>query len=234
VYPKHGLEGEEGPHPAVLELGREGDVKELTHVVTFGYPFGKDTAVGSALYPDITILPSQITALRRDKGELIRIQFDNQINPGNSGGPVLDESGRVVGVAVATIRGRALNLAIPVGQLAQFLSAPGLVFDPPPFSFLDRARPVNWTIRLQPTTPRAKLAQGLSVAVTLFDGAGSPRTFAARTLGNGMFEATVAAVPRDPDWRIDVGLTPMTAEWGRDSLTLRVPDKDVRGEAHTS
>ncbi len=54
----------------------------------------------------------------------MRFQFDNQINPGNSGGPVLDESGRVVGVAVETMPGAALNRAIPVSQLAQFFERP--------------------------------------------------------------------------------------------------------------
>jgi hypothetical protein len=223
------LEVEEGPHPAVLELAKASDVKELARVFTFGYPFGKDPVVGGALYPDVTILPSQITALIQAKGELVRVQFDNQINPGNSGGPVVDESGRVVGVAVETKRGAELNRAIPVGQLAQFLSAPGVVCDPPPFDYFTRDRPVKWTIRLVPPKPRAQLAPGLSVAVTLADGTGRPRSHQARAIGDGTFEATLAAVPREPDWRVDVSPTPMPAAWVGNPLALQVPDQDVRG-----
>ncbi len=221
------LQVDEGPHPAILELGRDADVKELAHVFTFGFPFGKDTKIGGAEYPDVTIVPSQITALRRSNGELLRIQFDNQINPGNSGGPVLDQSGRVVGVAVAAVPGAGLNLGIPVGQLASFLKAPGLVFDPPDFNYFNRARTVEWTIRLQPATPRAKLAEGLSVAVTLSNGKGTPRTYEARPLGDGVFEAKVTAAPQDPDWLVDV--RPMNVQGLSDPLILQVPDEEVRG-----
>src|SRR5207253_9258889 len=82
-----------------LELGRDSDLNELAEVTTFGYPFGHLLAVGRAKYPEITVLPSRITALRTDKGRLVAIQFDSQLNPGNSGGPVLDGAGKVVGVA---------------------------------------------------------------------------------------------------------------------------------------
>src|SRR4051812_47912772 len=85
-----------------LDLGRDADLKELDRVVTFGYPFGHAAAVGRAQYPDITVLSSRITSLRKNGGRLQAIQFDNQLNPGNSGGPVVDASGKVVGVAVAT------------------------------------------------------------------------------------------------------------------------------------
>ena len=151
--------------------------------------------IGGESYPDITILPSQITALRRENGELVRIQFDNQINPGNSGGPVADRSGRVVGVAVAAVPGAGLNLAIPVGQLSSFLKAPGLAFDPPDFNYFNRSRAVEWPIRLQPATPGGKLAPGLSVVVTLSNGKGEPRRYEARPLGDGEYHATVTAAP---------------------------------------
>ncbi len=159
----------------------------------------------------------------------MRFEFDNQINPGNSGGPVLDESGRVVGVAVETLPGAELNRAIPASQLARFFERPGLVFDPPPFDYFSRAQPVKWTIRLVPPKPNAQLARGLSVAVTLSDGAGRPRIYQARQSDDGTFEATLAAVPREPDWRVDVSPTPMPDTWGGNPLVLRVPDEDVRG-----
>src|SRR5262249_1885718 len=41
------------------------------------------------------------------------------LNPGNSGGPVVDADGRLVGVAVATIRGANIGLAIPAGELTK-------------------------------------------------------------------------------------------------------------------
>ena len=53
-----------------------------------------------------------------------RVQFDGQLNPGNSGGPVLDSHGKVVGVATATIRGAAINFAVPADRLSAFLKRP--------------------------------------------------------------------------------------------------------------
>ena len=107
----------------VLELGKDESLKETDPIMTFGFPFGRATTVRDETYPDITVLSSRITALRKDKGRLEGVQFDGQLNPGNSGGPVVDVSGKVIGVAVLTVRGAALNLAIPVGRLSEFLAA---------------------------------------------------------------------------------------------------------------
>jgi hypothetical protein len=187
-----------------LELGTEGTLRDTAPIVTFGFPFGHNLRVRDEAYPDITVIPSRITSLHRDKGRLEGVQFDGQLNPGNSGGPVIDETGKVIGVAVKTIRGAALNLAIPVGRLSEFLTAPGLVFDPPPLLYKDRSRPVTWTIKVQPPTPAAKLPEKLSVAVTVANGVGEPQTFVAQSAGNGVFKVKVTPVPRDPDRKVDL------------------------------
>ncbi len=80
-----------------LELGKDAGLAETAPVVTFGFPFGRNLTVRNEPYPDISVTPSRITALRRKEGRLEGVQFDGQLNPGNSGGAVLDESGRVIG-----------------------------------------------------------------------------------------------------------------------------------------
>ncbi len=50
------------------------------------------------------------------------IQTDAAINPGNSGGPLVDLSGKVIGVNVATVRGSEnIGFAIPVKVVKQIL-----------------------------------------------------------------------------------------------------------------
>jgi WD40 repeat protein len=207
-----------------LELGKDNMLTETAPVLTLGFPFGRNTTVRGESYPDISVIPSRITALRHDQGRLEGIQFDGQLNPGNSGGPVVDEAGRVIGVAVATIRGAAMNLAIPVGRLSEFLAAPGLVFEPPPLAYKDRSRPVTWTIKVQPATPAAKLPEKLSVTVTIGDGVGEPRTVAAQPVGGGVFKVKVTPVPHDPGQKIE-----LNARFpGGQTVQVEVKDRDVK------
>ncbi len=50
------------------------------------------------------------------------IQTDAAINPGNSGGPLVDLSGKVVGVSVATVIGsNNISFAIPVNQVKEII-----------------------------------------------------------------------------------------------------------------
>lgn len=93
---------------------------ETTAVYSFGFPFGKalSTAKGS---PAVTVGKASISSLRNGPdGELAVVQIDGNLNPGNSGGPVVDGKGRLVGVAVATIRdGPGIGLVIPAAELVR-------------------------------------------------------------------------------------------------------------------
>jgi S1-C subfamily serine protease len=104
-----------------LELGTSADLIETTTVAAFGYPFGKGLAVKPTSYPAISVNLGHVTSLRKDRGQLAQIQIDAIVNPGNSGGPVLDSSGRVIGIVVSGIRGAGINFAIPVELLKSYL-----------------------------------------------------------------------------------------------------------------
>ena len=62
---------------------------------------------------------------RREYHEHQYIQTDVSINPGNSGGPVVDETGRVVGVATMKISGdglEGLGFAVPISVAIEMLN----------------------------------------------------------------------------------------------------------------
>ena len=85
-------------------VGRSSDLQVGQKVFAIGNPFGLDytltTGVISALDRRITASEktSQLKAARTIEGV---IQTDAAINPGNSGGPLLDSSGRLIGVNTA-------------------------------------------------------------------------------------------------------------------------------------
>ena len=94
----------------VIEFGNSDNVKIGEWVMAIGNPFGlehtvtvgiisaKGRVIGSGPYDDF-------------------IQTDASINPGNSGGPLIDMSGKVVGINTAIIAGgQGIGFAIPVNM----------------------------------------------------------------------------------------------------------------------
>ncbi len=79
-------------HP--LSLGNSSDLQVGNPVVAIGNPFGLDRTVTTGI---VSALQREIKA---PNGFTINnvIQTDAAINPGNSGGPLLDASGRVIGI----------------------------------------------------------------------------------------------------------------------------------------
>jgi S1-C subfamily serine protease len=217
------LEIDPVPGLTVLKLGHDDGLSETMPVTTFGYPFGRVMTFRRDGYPDITVLESKITSLRRDEGQLRKIQFDNQLNPGNSGGPVLARDGTVVGVAQATVKGSAINFAIPVGLLHGFLKAPAILFNPPALAYKDRAKPVTWTIKVQAPTASAPPAAGLAVSVRIATDVTPPRIFSATPAGNGTYRVTLTPVPPESDRPVELRVL-INGAW----LETAVPDRAIR------
>jgi S1-C subfamily serine protease len=148
-----------------LELGREDELVETQEVVAFGYPFGKFLSGGKG-YPSVSVNTGRITSLRMSEGKLSSIQLDVELNPGNSGGPVLDKSGRVIGIVQKGVKGARINFAVPVGRLSEMLTTPLVLLDPAPIAFRDRHKPVDWTIKvLTGGKPDRESDVGLTVAL---------------------------------------------------------------------
>lgn len=80
-----------------IKVGASGDLKVGQSVLAIGNPFGLDQTLTTGI---ISGLGREIESVT---GRTIRgvVQTDAAINPGNSGGPLLDSSGRIIGINTA-------------------------------------------------------------------------------------------------------------------------------------
>jgi S1-C subfamily serine protease len=84
--------------PAALPIGTSADLKVGQKVFAIGNPFGLDWSLTTGI---VSALDRSLPA--EDGRTMIEhlIQTDAAINPGNSGGPLLDSSGRLIGINTA-------------------------------------------------------------------------------------------------------------------------------------
>lgn len=102
-----------------LPLGNSDEVRIGTDVVAIGSPMGLENTVSTG-----------IISGRRTEPEGFRLlQITAPASTGSSGGPVLDRTGRVIGIAASQFRnGQNLNFAVPInyarGMLAEIDGEP--------------------------------------------------------------------------------------------------------------
>jgi S1-C subfamily serine protease len=160
-------------HPAKLRpipIGTSSDLQVGQRVLAIGNPFGLDqtltTGVVSALGREI-----QSATRRRIAGV---IQTDAAINPGNSGGPLLDSSGRLIGVntAIQSTSGSSagIGFAMPVDTVNRVVpqliskgraARPDPGFDPLPEAYRSYFNAPEGVIVLQVRHGRAADKAGL-------------------------------------------------------------------------
>jgi S1-C subfamily serine protease len=137
----------EGPW-SVLELGETDSLRETTAVVALGYPFGRMLAMNRDGYPNVSINKGSIASLRTRGGRLEAIQIDAEINPGNSGGPLLDRTGKVIGVVTAKVLFSRVAFAVPSDRIREMLDRPHISFSPPPIKHCNIHRPCAFEVSL--------------------------------------------------------------------------------------
>jgi S1-C subfamily serine protease len=100
--------------PPPIAVGSSADLKVGQFAYAIGNPFGLDQSLTTG------VISALSRRLPTSSGREIpnAIQTDAAVNPGNSGGPLLDSSGRVIGVTTAIISPSGSNagtgFAIPV------------------------------------------------------------------------------------------------------------------------
>src|SRR5262245_32288090 len=107
--------------PRPIEFRQVAQPLETMPLYMLGFPFGDALATNKG-NPAITIGKGSVSSIRKDAaGKLVKVQIDGALNPGNSGGPVVDTKGNLVGIAVQTIQGSNVGLAIPPTALVSVL-----------------------------------------------------------------------------------------------------------------
>jgi S1-C subfamily serine protease len=106
-----------------MPLGDSSQVEVGDSVVAIGNPFGFQRTVTTGI---VSALQREITA---PNGFQIRnvIQTDASINPGNSGGPLLDASGRVIGINSQIATGGASQGSVGIGFAVPINTAKSLL-----------------------------------------------------------------------------------------------------------
>ncbi len=105
-----------------ITFGLSDNLRVGQKVYALGNPFGLEGTITTGIISALNrTLPSRVPG--RDLQSII--QTDAALNPGNSGGPLLDTSGRIIGmnVAIATKSGQnaGLGFAIPINRIARFV-----------------------------------------------------------------------------------------------------------------
>jgi S1-C subfamily serine protease len=96
----------------------ESSPEKLQKVYVAGYPFGK------GLSDDLKISSGIVSSVKGYDDNSNEFQVDAPINPGNSGGPIVDDTGELIGIAVAGLakdKSEGINFGIKSLSAVTFL-----------------------------------------------------------------------------------------------------------------
>jgi S1-C subfamily serine protease len=96
----------------------ESSLEKLQKVYVAGYPFGK------GLSDDLKISSGIVSSVKGFDDNSNEFQLDAAINPGNSGGPIVDDTGELIGIAVAGLakdKSEGINFGIKSLSAVAFL-----------------------------------------------------------------------------------------------------------------
>lgn len=216
--------------PAIA-LGSDSELYETMSLTAFGYPFGKALNGGGDALPDISVNVGRVTSLRKKEGKLFQIQLDAQLNPGNSGGPVIDESGKVVGIATAGVFATGINFAVPVSKLKGLIEKPEATVEMPAIAPGQEHAEADFAIEL---VPFLRPIDNATVELHLTESAGTTRVLPAKAAAKHRYVVhTSPYVKPDKEARpvIDV-----VVQYSRGSVAGWVKDQAIQvvGESNQS
>jgi S1-C subfamily serine protease len=149
--------------PTPLSHGSSRDLRVGQKVLAIGNPFGLDHTLTTGV---ISALGREMQSVAGTTIEDV-IQTDASINPGNSGGPLLDSSGRLIGVNTSIIsasgQSAGIGFAVPVDTVKRIV---------PQLIKAGRVRRVGIGVQILPDSQAANLGiEGVIVREPMLGGA---------------------------------------------------------------
>ena len=191
------IAGKELPY---LTLGDSASLKPGDRVVAIGNPQGLENTVSEGIvsavravgdFPDE--MKRQLMEDGRDESDML-IQFTAPISPGSSGGPLLDRSGKVVGIVAMGVRaGDNIYFAVPITDAKRYIT-PNRITKLPgsDSSYRSRPAPPSSGVRVVIRTPK-----GIGMPLRV-----EPSQYADRVPGRDLVRQNeeVSVLDRYGDW----------------------------------
>ena len=106
------LEPPQGNALPGISLGEIEGIREGAPIIAIGHPFGLK----------FTATQGIISSTQQQRADILYLQHDAALNPGNSGGPLVDQSGKVLGINTFIVRdGNNIGFSLPVNVLSEIL-----------------------------------------------------------------------------------------------------------------
>jgi len=166
-----------------IQVGTSHDLEVGQSVFAIGNPFGLDHTLTTGI---VSALGREISG---ESGRTIKgmIQIDAPINPGNSGGPLLDSSGRLIGVNSAIVSPSGafagIGFAIPVDKVNRVVT-----------ELIRHGKIIRPSLGIEPAPDQWVADLGLSGALVLDIVPDGPAA-----------KAGIRATRRTPDGQIELG-----------------------------
>jgi hypothetical protein len=202
-----------------LSIGSVDGLAELADVVACGFATERPPPALKADYPAISVNAGTVTTLGQKDGQLRYVMVNLGASYANYGGPLLDDSGKFVGVLVTFAAGKpGIVEAIPINRVAQFLKSPDVSFAPPELTAAAAEKPQEFRARVTALVPDAPEPR---VKLVLRAGDEKPREF---PMKNVKGEWVISAAPVV---KAAANTVEFTARIGNGSVTGNVEDAEI-------
>jgi S1-C subfamily serine protease len=211
-----------------LALGSIQGVAELSEMVVCGYPLGKgDPWSDKIAYPSIVISTGAVKTLYHQGRVLQALHIAVKLPNANTGGPVLDETGKVVGMITRDRYeiGQGVEVAIPVSILEAFLNKPDIAFVAPQLTRETLNNPQEFKASVVSFAPKAPDS---TLKLILQAGDEAPREFPMKKQGTAWVATAAPAVKAADSVQISVLLGSASVSGTTADAVFKVAGKPVR------